>query len=136
MDLKKQVYQINTLYALNLHIVICELYLNEKSKKSIIRKKARSVTKDRRVPARGKIQWAVQQRAEEMLVGHFRTPHKNSAFSLATNPKSKWLGYLIPTPCPAVWVNPGETLCTHVHSDQEVRLIHGSRDRLAPPLQF
>lgn len=53
-----------------------------------------------------------------MLAGSFRTPHKKHAFSLAADPKPKWLGHLVSIPCPAVWVNPGRP-SAHVHSDQE-----------------
>lgn len=60
---------------------------------------------------REKIQWPVQQRAEEMLVGNFRTPHKN-CFFLSSRFKINVAGHLVPTPWPAIWIDPGETVCT------------------------
>lgn len=74
----------------------------------------------------------MQQREDEMLAENFRTPHKIYGFSLAADPNSKWLGHLIPPPALLI----GSSLTrsyTHVHSDQQVRLVLGSKESLTCP---
>lgn len=51
LDLKKQDYQINKLYPLNIHKVTCQLYLNEKSLKKKKKKESKISNRNRRATA-------------------------------------------------------------------------------------